>query len=487
MLSKKDFCRRLSAIALSATMVFGGLTALNAAQSNYNMGDVDCDGMLSANDAACTLNYVLAGVRTGYSSLQLELADVSGDGYIMADDAAMILQHVLDGKPISKVQSTTTEATTATTTQTTTAATTETTTQTTTVTTTETTTQTTTATTTEATTQTTTAATTEATTQTTTATTTETTTQTTTATTDNQSYLEKHGQLRVEGTQLVDKNGDAIVLNGMSTHGIVWFPDFTKSYSIAKTKEAGANVFRVAMYTEEYGGYTSDPSNSKELAYAAVDAAIAQDMYVIMDWHILNDYNPQTHKSEAIDFFKEFSAKYANNPAVLYEICNEPHWVSWSNDIKPYAEDVIPVIRANSPNAVVIVGTNTWSQDVDEASRDLLSFDNVMYSLHFYAGDHYLDSFKSKIETALANGAPVFVTEWGSTKADGNGGVYEDSTRQWLDYLAEKKISWCNWSLSNKDESSAALVSGANAYSWTTDDLSESGKLTFSYLNKNKE
>lgn len=314
-------------------------------------------------------------------------------------------------------------------------------------------------------------------------TTTDTTTETTTETTTD-TFLSTHGQLKINGTQLVDKNNDPIVLKGMSSHGIVWFPDFTKEYSIKKTKEAGANVYRVAMYSEDYNGYKSNPSYSKELAYAAIDTAIANDMYVIMDWHILNDNNPQTNKSLALEFFEEVSAKYANNPAVLYEICNEPHWVSWANDIKPYAEEVIPVIRKNSPNAIIIVGTNTWSQDVDEASNNKLNFENVMYTLHFYADSHPLSNFKSKIETALNNNCAIFCTEWGSTDSSGNTNFNETNTREWLNYFAEKKISWCNWSLCNKDETSAALKSSANAYSWTTNDLSDSGKLVFEYLSK---
>jgi endoglucanase len=295
-----------------------------------------------------------------------------------------------------------------------------------------------------------------------------------------------HGQLKLNGTQLVGANGESVALRGMSSHGIAWFPEFINAHSILKTKENGANLFRVAMYTEEYNGYTTGDSakaNAKKLAYSAMDTAIANDMYVIIDWHILNDNNPQNHKEEAKQFFDEVSKKYANNPAVLYEICNEPHGVSWSNDIKPYAEEVIPVIRANSPNAIVIVGTNTWSQDVDEASRDKLSFENVMYSFHFYSGTHSFESFKPKLETALNNGAAVFVTEWGTTQASGNGGVYTAEAQKYLNYFKEKNISWANWSLSNKAEDSAALNSGANAETWTESDLSQSGKFVFGNFN----
>lgn len=297
-----------------------------------------------------------------------------------------------------------------------------------------------------------------------------------------------HGQLKLNGTQLVDQNDKPVILKGMSSHGIAWFPEIYNPYSIAKTKEYGANVFRVAMYTEEYAGYTTSHENAasaKNLAYSIMDSSIALDMYTIIDWHILNDNNPQKHKESALAFFDEVSKKYADNPAVIYEICNEPHGVDWNTDIKPYAEEVIKVIRNNAPNAIIIVGTNTWSQDVDKAADNLIVADNIMYSLHFYSGTHLIENFKDRVDYALSKNAPVFVTEFGVTQASGDGGVYLESGQKWMDYLDSKGISRVNWSLADKNESSAALKPGANPTAWTYNDLTESGKFVFdSWKNK---
>ncbi len=295
----------------------------------------------------------------------------------------------------------------------------------------------------------------------------------------------RHGALKINGGKIIDKDGNNVILKGMSSHGIVWFPKFINKYSIEKTKEYGANVFRAAMYTEEYGGYTTgenEKQNSEKLLYYAVDNAIELDMYAVIDWHVLSDANPMKHKSEAIEFFDKVSKKYAGNPAVIYEICNEPNGVNWKNDIKPYAEEIIPVIRKNSPEALIIVGTNTWSQDVDGASDDLLDYENVAYAFHFYAGTHKLDNFKGKIEKAISNGATVFVTEWGTSDASGNNGNYLDEAKKWLDYLDEKEISRINWSLCDKNESSAALSEGADSENWNESNLSKSGKFVFENL-----
>lgn len=295
-----------------------------------------------------------------------------------------------------------------------------------------------------------------------------------------------HGQLRVEGTQLVDEQGKPVVLHGMSSHGMAWYPQFTSEHILESIREKGANIFRAAMYTAEDGGYCEgNAQEAKQLTFDAVDRAIALDLYVVIDWHILSDHTPQLHKEEALEFFAEASERYAGNPAVIYEICNEPNGTDWGSDIKPYAMEVIPVIRKNSPDAVVLVGCNTWSQDVDVASMDKLDFENVMYTFHFYAGTHMLDAFCGKIETALRNGCGIFVSEWGTSRADGSNGVFLEESHRWLDYLDEKGISWINWSLSDKEESSAAFLPGTDSEGLGEEDLSESGRFVFDALNCN--
>lgn len=286
-------------------------------------------------------------------------------------------------------------------------------------------------------------------------------------------------RLKVTGTDLTDRNGSPVILRGMSTHGMQWFPQFAGKGAVTALKQRGANLLRLAMYTEE-GGYLSDRS-VKDKVYAAAELAASEQLYVILDWHILSDGNPQTHQAEAVDFFREASARFADNPYVLYEICNEPNGgADWNANIRPYAEAVIPAIRESSPNAVVIVGTPTWSQDVDLASANPLPFSNVMLACHFYAGTHG-QFLRDKIDKARANGSAVFVSEWGTSAADGNGGVFLDAAREWMDFLKQRKISWANWSLCDKAESSAALLPGADPNgNWSDAGLSESGKFVFS-------
>lgn len=290
--------------------------------------------------------------------------------------------------------------------------------------------------------------------------------------------VSENGQLKVVGTQLCNEKGEAVVLRGMSSHGLQWFPQFVSSDYIKAVGARGANVMRFAMYTSE-NGYISNHSIKNTLT-KAVDNAISNDMYAIIDWHILSDGNPMTYKSEAKEFFAEMAQKYKASKAVIYEICNEPNGnISWSKDVKPYATEIINTIRAYDNNAIILVGNPQWDQDLDSVVADRLSGNNIMYTCHFYAGTH-TQWLRDKITNALNNGIPIFVSEWGTSSADGNGGVFVEETNKWLNYMADKKISWCNWSLCDKDETSAALNKGANASDGLSDfELSSSGKIVF--------
>jgi aryl-phospho-beta-D-glucosidase BglC (GH1 family)/PKD repeat protein len=276
-----------------------------------------------------------------------------------------------------------------------------------------------------------------------------------------------NGKLKVSGTQLVNECGNAVQLRGMSTHGPQWFQNcYTTSALDALANNWGIDVFRIAMYVQE-GGYVNNPSFWKTWIDNMVDACGSRGVYCVIDWHVLNPGDPNANITESRDFWTYMSTKHKNKKHVLYEICNEPNGVNWAT-IKTYANDIIPRIRANDPNTVIIVGTPTWSQDVDVASNDKLNYTNLMYTLHFYSGTH-TGSLRAKGNTALANGAPLFVTEFGTSQASGDGGPYLDETQLWIDWMATNKISWINWSFADKSEVSAALSSGACAGgNWTS-------------------
>ena len=295
----------------------------------------------------------------------------------------------------------------------------------------------------------------------------------------------QHGALHVENGKLTDENGNTVQLYGMCTHGIAWFPQYINYDSFRTLRDDwNTNCIRLAMYTAEYGGYCAggDKEQLKQLVRDGVSYATELGMYVIVDWHILSDYDPNQNKDEAIAFFREMAEVFADNDNVLYEICNEPNGGTSWDSIKSYAEEVIPVIRAQKPNAVILVGTPTWSQEIDKAAASPLDDSNVMYTLHFYAGTHK-DDLRNRLETCVQNGLPVFVSEFGMCDASGNGANDFVSTTKWLDLLNKYQISFCCWNLANKDESSSVFKASSTALSdWTDDDFNESGRWIRDYF-----
>lgn len=300
--------------------------------------------------------------------------------------------------------------------------------------------------------------------------------------------VSQHGQLSVKNGQLVDKSGKGYQLRGMSTHGLTWFPEFVNESAFKTLRDDwNTNVVRLAMYVDEWGNgqcYMGNKSGSLELLEKGVDICIKLDMYVIIDWHVLNPGDPSKYTNEAKSFFETVSKRYAKYPNVIYEICNEPNGgASWSSNIKPYAEKIIPVIRKNAPNSVIIVGTPTWSQEIDKPLSDPLNYKNVMYAFHFYAATHA--GLRSNVENCVAQGLPVFVSEFGTCDASGGGANDFNETQKWLSYFDKQGISYCNWSICNKDETCSVLRPGTSANgNWSESDLTENGKWIRNWLRK---
>lgn len=285
--------------------------------------------------------------------------------------------------------------------------------------------------------------------------------------------VEEHGSLKVVGNQIQDKNGAPVQLKGMSLFWSQWSGEFYNA-SLVNTlaDDWHATVVRAAMGVEE-GGYLQNAQAEKAKVKTIVDAATAKGIYVIIDWH---DHNANQHTEQAKTFFTEMAQAYGKQPNVIFEVFNEPDYESWS-EVKNYAEQVIEVIRNAGSDNLVIVGSPTWSQDADIAAENpITKFQNIAYTLHFYADSHKQD-LRDKATAAMSKGLALFVTEWGTCNASGNGGTNLPESETWVNFLNQNKISWANWSLFNKPESASALAPSAGPNGgWSDADLTESGK-----------
>jgi endoglucanase len=284
--------------------------------------------------------------------------------------------------------------------------------------------------------------------------------------------VQRFGALKTVGNRVVDQNGNPVVLRGMSLYWSQWKGQFYNASCVQWLRDDWkCSVVRASMAVES-GGYLTNSLAENMKVKSVIDACIALGIYVIVDWH---DHHAQWHTTQSIAFFEGIARQYHDKPNIIYEIYNEPLQVSWADSVKPYADSVVRHIRAIDSNNLIVVGSPTWSQDVDIAANNPLAYNNIAYSLHFYAATHKQE-LRNKAAAALNKGVPLFVTEFGTTPASGNGIIDSAETDLWMQFMSANNISWCNWSLSDASETSAALKPGSSGTGgWPISNISISG------------
>lgn len=291
--------------------------------------------------------------------------------------------------------------------------------------------------------------------------------------------VSKHGQLSVKGTKLTDEKGKHVMLRGVSFGWHSFWPRFYNQESVKWLKDDWkVNVVRAAMGIEVGNDtYIQNPQFATEKIMAVVEGAIANDIYVIIDWHSHN-----INLEEAKLFFEQVSKKYGNYPNVIYEVFNEPDDESWA-DVKAYSEQIIKVIRKNDPDNIILVGCPHWDQDINLPAADpIKGFDNLMYTVHFYAATHKQE-LRDRTDKAIESGLPVFISESAGMEASGDGPMNYDEWQRWIDWMEERGLSWITWSISDKDETCSMLQKSASSTGeWKENDLKESGIKTRNYL-----
>ena len=269
------------------------------------------------------------------------------------------------------------------------------------------------------------------------------------------------------------------MLRGVSSNSLITAESFLNEPLFRElAQDDGVNLFRLAMYTYGVGivGYCTGGDKDRHVQDIArgVELAEEEDMYALIDWHILSDGNPNAYLDEAKLFFAEMAETYCGCSNVLYEICNEPNGVDWPT-VKAYAEEIIPVIRERDPDSVIIVGNPDWSKDLESVAADPLAFDNILYTLHFYSATHGQD-LRDMTERLSQSGLPIFVSEFGVTAS--NGGFPRDleSADAWIALLEQENISYCMWAFSKAPEPCSAIRSSALKYSgFSAEDYTKTG------------
>jgi endoglucanase len=300
------------------------------------------------------------------------------------------------------------------------------------------------------------------------------------STVKSQTPVELHGHLRVSGNQIVGEHGKAVQLMGMSHFWSVWGAQkyYTADVVDWLVKDWKIDLIRASIAVEINGdeegnrGWMYNKENQVKMAETIIEAAIRNGIYVLIDWH-----THHTHTGPAKEFFGYLARKYGHYPNLIWETFNEPVNQSW-DEIAEFTNAVTSVIRPHSKN-LIIAGTRRWSQLVNEPADKPLPDKNTAYSLHFYAGTHGKE-LRDIADYALSKGIALFITEWGTSHADGGRDMvtHTEKSLEWIKWALERNLSMANWSLTDKVEASAALNPNASVEGkWDIDrDLSPSGK-----------
>lgn len=287
------------------------------------------------------------------------------------------------------------------------------------------------------------------------------------------------GKGRIYGSCNGVKLGKEVQLRGMSLYWSL-VPEATEFYTekaISRmVKDLKIQIIRIAVATYEdwgkgYVGYLKNPEQQLSLIRQAVDAAVANDIYVIIDWH---SHVATSQYKEGPAFFEKMAKEYGHLDNVIFEVFNEPQGQSWFQ-IKGYHQLAINAIRAYSDNLILLANPG-WNQHPDAAigKEPKDPKNNIAYTFHFYSNSHTVEKEGAAAVRALDAGLPLFVTEWGATDYETKQLPNRAAAEPWLKFMDKYKISSLNWSASKVQETSSAFLPESNEDQLI---LSESGEL----------
>jgi endoglucanase len=276
---------------------------------------------------------------------------------------------------------------------------------------------------------------------------------------------------------MVNKAGIPPQLRGISLSWSLWGGRKYYNPEVVEwlVKDFRISILRASMAVQPTGGYLTNREEQLKLMQSVIDKAIAEGIYVLIDWH---DHNAELHLEESKAFFARMAKKYTGVPNVIYEIFNEPAKQSWEV-VRNYSVEVIKTIRQYDPSNIIVVGSPRWDQDVNVAAADpIVGFGNLVYSFHFYASDqNHQEGLRAKAELAMKRGLALFVTEWGVGESNGSGEFNLEKTGRWLEWMEQNQLSWAVWNVTDKNETTALLQPGAAANGgWNVEQLTANGK-----------
>ena len=289
-------------------------------------------------------------------------------------------------------------------------------------------------------------------------------------------------KLATSGNRIViAATGEPILLRGVNRSGLEWAePDedgFCSAAGISRAeiefivKVWGCNIVRLPLNQDwALNGRREHSADDylKDLD-RLVRWASRAGAYTLLDLQWLDadrafggnrNFVAPLPNLQSCDFWHLLATRYRDEPAVLYDIFNEPHDCLSDDphpliredgslyplshrrvtaaEWHPWALTLIDVVRSTHPEALIFVSGINWGFDLRGMP---LNRANLVYSTHVYRnkGSQWGEVFGN-----LAVTEPVFAGEWGGRAEDREWG------RSLVRYFDALGIGWTAWSWSNE-------------------------------------
>jgi endoglucanase len=250
-------------------------------------------------------------------------------------------------------------------------------------------------------------------------------------------------QLHVVGNKLQTPDGKTVWLQGLCVDSLQWSAvgEHTQQSIPVAIEGWKANVIRLPVKEDFWFGWNKGQKDNglgyRKVVDQAIEAAVARGAYLVLDLHRFG-----APTEDHVAFWKDAAKRYKNHPAVLFELFNEAHSISWktwrdggllkdpnqkSTDVNakenkeevntahtPGMQALVDAVRGAGANNVLIAGGLDWGYDLSGVAQDFALKDRpdghgIVYSSHIYP---WKKDWQGKV-LAAAEKYPIFVGEVG--------------------------------------------------------------------------
>lgn len=246
-------------------------------------------------------------------------------------------------------------------------------------------------------------------------------------------------ELRVVGNKVLNSKDEEVWLQGLAIASLEWMEEgdgvlYSAQVGIDSWK---ANALRIAVKHDYWFGRAKSQKGGAEAYRERIDNLVrlisGRGAYMILDLHVY-----RAPLQEHLEFWQDAATRYKNNPAVLFDVINEPHDITWEvwrdggiakvqkkadvaaennaviTEIQTIGmQALIDGIRATGAKNIIIAGGLDWAYDLSGILKGYALTDKtgngIMYSTHVYP---WKSNWQEKFIDIAAH-HPIFMGEVG--------------------------------------------------------------------------